>query len=158
MAMNVKDLMLFEGMESCLKDICDAYGYPLPLSAHSDQSTYNNVATADRLLYQNTIIPASEDLIDEQFNEQLKTFDSNIEIVMNFEDLPALQATKKEKSEADKLKADALQVMWDLGIVTRNGMRESFELDTIPNPDFDKYKFELEQENPPTNEPAKPKD
>lgn len=157
MAMNVKDLMLFEGMESCLKDICDAYGYPLPLSAHSDQSTYNNVATADRLLYQNTIIPASEDLIDEQFNEQLKTFDSNIEIVMNFEALPALQATKKEKSEADKLKAESLQVMWDLGLVTRNGMRESFELDTIPDPEFDKFKFELEQENTPTNEPAKPK-
>jgi len=156
MAMNVKDLMLHEGMQSCLKDIYEAYGYPFPISTHSDQSSYNNITTAGTQLFQNTIIPASEDLIDEQLNEQLRTYEQNVEIVMNFTYLPALQATKKEASEAQKTKAEGLQVLWDLGIVTRNGMREALELDTIPDPEFDKYKFEIDAEQLKTiqNEPA----
>ena len=147
MAMNVKDLMLHEDMLSSVKDICEAYGYPFPLSAHSDQSTFNNVNTADTLLYQNTVIPASEDLIDEQLNEQLNTYDQNIEIVMNYNDLPALQATNKAKGEGKKALNEAYQLEWDAGIITRNQWLKAIGRDEVMgNEAFDKYKFELTEE------------
>jgi len=146
MSMNVKDLMLMEEHLSDVKDVCDAFGYPFPLSSHSDQSTYNNVSTADRLLYQNSIIPDSEDYIDEQFNEGLKTPESNIRIVINYENVPALQASAKERGEGMKALNDALKIEWDNGLITRNIWLESLGKDTVNREEFNKYKFEVQQQ------------
>ena len=143
MAMNVKDLMLNEMQLGNMKDICEGLGYPFVLSAHSDQSTFTNSKSGDTRLFQNTIIPDSEDLIEQQLNEGLNTAEFNIEILINYEHLPAMQAAKKEESEALKIKNEGLKIEYDNNLITLNQWLIAIGRDKVVRPEFDKYKYEL---------------
>lgn len=147
MSMNTKDLMLHEEHLSDVKDICAAFGYPFPLSSHSDQSTYANMDSADTILYQNSIIPDAEDYIEEQLNEGLKTYENNIIIQMSYEDIPAMQQSEKEKGEGRKAMNEALEIQWNNSIITRNQWLEELGEDTVNDPEFDKYKYQIDKEN-----------
>lgn len=137
----IKDMLLNESKLDAYKDICDRFGYPFPLTAHSDQSTYNNVRTASYLLYQDTIIP--ESLIE----EQQWTYGLNpdeIKIAINYKNVAALQLTAKEKYEAQSVQLDAAQKAYNLGLVTRNDILVGMERDTIDLPEFNQYSFQQE--------------
>lgn len=142
MSMNVRDLMLNETQLTNLKDIYEGFDYPFVISSHSDQATYTNSETGDMRLYQNTIIPDADDLIEQQLNENLKTETLNIKIVANFEAIPALQKTKKMEYEGKRALNEALKIEFDNGLITRNDWLEALGKDRIPNPEFDKYNFE----------------
>lgn len=146
MAMNTKDLQLHEEHLADVKDICDAFGFPMPLIAHSDQSTYSNMDAADGILYQNTIIPQAEDIIGEQLDEGLKCPENNIRIRMDYSDIPALQQSEKDKGLGLKSMNDALKIEWDNGLITRNQWLEAIGKDTVQKPEFNMYKFELTAE------------
>lgn len=146
MVFDVNQLGLHEEHLSCVKDIYEGYGVPFPLSAHSDQSTYNNIESAWRGLYQDTIIPEANGII-EQFNKGLKSEDNNVEFIVSYDHISYLQQSEKEKGEGRKAMNDALQVEWDNGIITRNMWLKQIGRDEISgNPIFDKYKFELTAE------------
>lgn len=56
MGLNVGDMQLIETNKADAQDIAKAYGVPLPLVS-TDASTFNNMNTAKKMLWENVIIP-----------------------------------------------------------------------------------------------------
>lgn len=142
MSMNVRDLMLNETQLTNLKDIYEGFDYPFVIAAHSDQANYTNSKTGDMRLFQNTIIPDAEDIIEQQLNENLNTAALNIKIVTNFDAIPALQASKLQQYDSMKKLNEALKIEYDNGLITRNDWLEAIGKDRVANPEFDLYNFE----------------
>jgi hypothetical protein len=137
MIQDVKKLQLHEEYLSDYKDICDRYNYPFPLTAHSDQSTFNNINGAERALYQNEIIPNSEDILG-PLNKSLNT--DKVIIRMDYDNVAALQQSEADKGKALKVNNEAYKIMYDEGGITLNEWRVGIGLDKVTDPAFDEYK------------------
>jgi len=156
-----RELMLHESYIKSSKDIYEMFGYPYPLSAHSDQSTFNNITNSGITLYQNTIIPEAQN-IAEQLERGLNAVEQRIEFVFNYDDNPALQKSEKEKGEGQKAVSDANKIAWEAGLITLNDWREELDMDRLPGEEFNMYKPEYDawfkskyaQQNIVTNEPT----
>lgn len=132
---NIADLQLSPMKLEAIKELCDGLDFPFPLSAFSDQSTFNNIRTADRILYQNAIIPDSLNIV-EQLNEGLKTPENNIEFIISYDHVPALQDSDKEKGDGRKALGDAAINEFKNNLITKNRVLEILGEDTIPGGDI----------------------
>ena len=103
-AMNVKDLGLFEEVSLSGMPICYAYGVPPELA--KNWITTGTLGTdsdeAQKRMYSDSIIPETED-DDEADNEFLKLRDFGIEIFSSFDHLKFLQADKKKEAETNQI-------------------------------------------------------
>lgn len=145
MTFNVKDLMLHEEHALCIKDICDIYGYQYRLLSTGEGATYANAKQDNQNVYYNAIVPRSEAIM-EQLNTGLRTPEANIELAMTYGHVPDLQQSEKEKGEGMQAMNQALETMFKNGLITRNMWLERLGLDTVKNPVFDKYIFEMTPE------------
>jgi hypothetical protein len=132
---NISELMLDENKLNAIKSMCFVLGYPFVLSPFSDQSTYENIKSAGKDLYQNTIVPGAQNII-EQLNEGLKTPEQNIEIIVSYEHLPAFQMSEKERGEGRKAMGDAAISEYKNNLITFNRALELLDEDTIPGGDY----------------------
>lgn len=139
---SIADLQLSPMKLEAIRELCDGLDFPFPLMAFSDQSTYNNIKTADRILYQNAIIPDSLNLV-EQLNQGLKTPDQNIEFIISYEHVPALQDSEKEKGDGRKAMGDAALNEYKNNLITKNRVLEIMGEDTVPG--WDIYYFQSEE-------------
>lgn len=142
---NLAELRLDENQLKAVKAMSFSLGFPFELTPFTEQATYNNKKEAKVELYQDTIIPQATRTVD-QLNTGLKTAKANIEIKVTYEDVAALQQTQKEKGDGLRSLNQALKISWDNGIITRNMWLKKIGEDTVSNPIFDKYKFELTPE------------
>ena len=53
---------------------------------------------------------------------------------------------RRQEADARKVMNEALKIEWDNGLITKNMWLEELEEERVPNPLFDKYKFELTPE------------
>jgi len=109
--------------------ICNAYKVPEVLLNNQDSSTYNNVNTALKMLYTNTILPniflmrdAIEASILPIYNDGVKRM-----IDIDISEIPALQ-------EDMKAQADALNAMW---WITPNEKRDIQMFEELDMPGMD---------------------
>ncbi|MGR3218471.1 MAG: phage portal protein [Candidatus Anammoxibacter sp.] len=101
MAMSVKDLMVFEEVESDAVAVSNAFGVPeILLKYYIKGATFENQAASERRFYDSTIIPETKDFMI-GLNEFLKTKDKGIEILGSFDHVAALQTNKKDEAETD---------------------------------------------------------
>lgn len=142
---NIAELRLDENKINAMKEWCWSFGYPFVLSPFSDQSTYNNVVEAKKQLYQDTIIPQAQSII-EQLNAGLQTHENNIDIKVTYEDLYIFQQSIKEKGDGLRSLNLALQIEWNAGNITRNMWLKTVGRDEISREEFNKYKWELTPE------------
>lgn len=112
MTFNVRDLMLFEGIDANIQRLSDAFDYPYELLANSKGSTYANRLEAKRDWYQNTIIPTAN-----YFAECLTSFFglSRDSFVVDFSDVECLKKTESEKADALYKQNQAWKIMVDSG-------------------------------------------
>lgn len=112
MTFNVRDLMLFEGIDANIQRLSDAFDYPYELLANSKGSTYANRLEAKRDWYQNTIIPTAN-----YFAECLTSFFglSRDSFVVDFSDIECLKKTEAEKADAQYRQNQAWKIMVDSG-------------------------------------------
>lgn len=112
MTFNVRDLMLFEGIDANIQRLSDAFDYPYELLANSKGSTYANRLEAKRDWYQNTIIPTAN-----YFAECLTSFFglSRDSFVVDFSDVECLKKTEAEKADAQYRQNQAWKIMVDSG-------------------------------------------
>lgn len=145
---SISELQLDENKLSAVKSMCFVLGYPFPLTPFSDQSTYENIKTAGKDLYQGTIIPQANNLI-EQLNEGLDTPKQNIEITVTYDDVYVFQQSLKEKGEGRKALGDAAINEYKNNLITLNRALEIMQEDTIPGADYyyrDSPEFMQQQE------------
>lgn len=123
MVMPTKDLMLFEEIEDDNNRICDAYMFPPELLARMNKgTTFSNMQTATRNLYQDAIIPeAGSDY--EQWNKLFETEKYNLIIDRDYSHLAALQPDAKAEAEARLRRNQALQIEFRNDVITLNQWR-----------------------------------
>lgn len=112
MTFNVRDLMLFEGIDANIQRLSDTFDYPYELLANAKGSTYANRLEAKRDWYQNTIIPTAN-----YFAEFLTQFFglSRDSFVVDYSDVECLKKTESEKADALYKQNQAWKIMVDSG-------------------------------------------
>ena len=119
-AMNVKELMLFEEIESDAIAIANSKGVPeLLVKYYIKGGTFNNLDASEKRLYDSTIIPEWNDF-QIAFNHFLNTKEQGIEIVGSYDHLNILQINKKEEAETAKIKQETALAAFRVGAITYN--------------------------------------
>lgn len=132
MSFNVKDLMLFEGIESNIKRIAEAYEYPFELLA-TNNIAYANKKEAKADHYQSNIIPLAN-----MYAEKLSAFFGldRDRFIVDFSHVECLQKSESEKAESDYKKNQSMKIAYSSGVVSLAEWRLSLGLDEeIYNPD-----------------------
>jgi len=121
MSFNIKDLMLFEGIEQNLKQMANTYNYPFELLASNFGTTFANKNEAKKFLYQDNIIPTAD-----IYAEILTAFFgiTGVRLNVNFDSVECLQESDKEKGEAIRAKAQAYHVLFQNGAITMEEYRK----------------------------------
>lgn len=123
---NMQELMLFEEIKDDIERIADSYQFPVELLAGFKSSSMNSGTAgynADKMLYQNAILPESEDMM-RQISEWLGLRELGLEITRDFSHVAALQENRKEQAEARRALNQALQVEFRNNVITLNRWRE----------------------------------
>lgn len=132
-AMSVKELMLFEEIESDAIAIANAKGVPeLLVKYYIKGGTFNNLDASEKRLYDSTIIPETNDFLI-GFNYFLKTKEMGIELVGSFDHLNILQINKKEDAETKKIKQETALAAFKVGAIVYNDYLAALDL---PNDDL----------------------
>lgn len=132
MGMSVKELMLFEEVESSTIAIANSYGVPeLLVKAYVKGGTFENLIASERRLYDSTIIPESEIFIN-GLNDFLKTKEKGIEIIGSFEHVKCLQKNQKEEAETHAIKERAVISAFRIGAITYNQYLQAIGLPNDP--------------------------
>jgi hypothetical protein len=152
MTFPASELQLQESSVKAVKAMCDKLGYYYELTAYSERKNLSNVNSFDRMQYQNFVIPEAEDIM-EQITQGL-VGDLPILMRMDYSNAPALQQSDEAKGKGLQALNQALQIEWDNGLITRNDWLEAIGKDKVSNPEFDKYKFEVQAEMEENNQQA----
>ena len=117
MAMSVKELMLFEEIESDAIAIAVAKGVPeLLVKYYVKGGTFENLDASEKRLYDSTIIPESKDDII-GLNNFLKTKEHGIELIGSYDHIKVLQGNKKEEAETNKINAEVAEKAFRSGAI-----------------------------------------
>jgi hypothetical protein len=101
-AMSVKELMLFEEVAIDIIHIATKFGVPEVLvKAYLEGATFENQEASERRLYQNTIIPETDDDVI-ALNNYFRTEERGFEIVGSFAHIPVLQKNRVENATVNE--------------------------------------------------------
>ena len=119
-AMKVKDLMLFEEIESDAIAIANSFGVPELLAKYYLKgSTFNNLDASEKRLYDSTIIPESKDFMV-SLNNFLRTSEHGIELIGSYDHLNILQENKKEEADTREINQKTALSAFKIGAITYN--------------------------------------
>jgi HK97 family phage portal protein len=106
--------------------ICNAYKFPEVLLNNTDSSTYNNMNTALKMLYTNSILPNIHLFRDALIRGILPMYQDGVKrtIEIDISDIPAMQ-------EDMKMQAEALNAMW---WITPNEKRDIQDFEMLDEP------------------------
>ncbi len=65
-----REMEFIQGLRWSLEDVSRAYGVPLPLLSDLQKATFDNINTAERLFWRNTMVPEMK-FLEEQLTEKL---------------------------------------------------------------------------------------
>lgn len=124
-----RELMLLEGIEDATRSISDMYGYKMYLLGFKSGSTFNNVAEAQKSLYEETTIPEQQSFSN-LINRVFKLTKSGIWLYFDYSDVGALQKSETEKASAMQTTAQTYSQLYADGLVTWEEYRIALGLDT----------------------------
>lgn len=126
MSFNVRDLMLFEGMEYNIQRIADSLDYPYELLSHTAGVTYANKLEAKRFHYQNTVIPLAM-LYAEKFTEFFG-LDRHL-LTVDFSGVECLIKSEVEKADTLCKQNEALSIAYEKGVISLAEWRLAMGMD-----------------------------
>lgn len=139
MGYNVSELGLNESHQRDIEDIAFGFNHPLPLIKASG-TTYSNVESSERRLYQSVIIPLANS-IAAQLEIGLGYRAKGIKIQIDYSHVGALQESELMKGRALGAMATAVNALFDANAITYNRRLELLGEDTVDG--MDRYKYEL---------------
>lgn len=133
MGSDLKDLMLFEEIESNAIAVCNSLGVPEDLVRYYIRKggLSNETSVGERRLYDSTIIPESKDFII-GLNNFLNTKDLGIEIIGSFDHLNVLQENKKDMAQTNKFNGEVSERAFRSGAIVYNDYLDSIGLQDDP--------------------------
>ncbi len=116
MSSGVKDLMVFEEVEEDFNKIVDAFGLNLNIFSNSKGSTFENQKQGMKSVYENTIQPEADDLM-QGLTDFLGLKDEGLMLKADYSHLPLMQEDEKAKADTLKVKADAVSILMAQGLI-----------------------------------------
>jgi HK97 family phage portal protein len=129
MSYPTKDLMLFEELNADKIALIDAFGLSVNLFSSEKGTTFTNVRDSIRMVYQDTIIPETQQMYD-SIMQQCGLADEGYYLKAEFHHLPVLADDELAMSRSMKARAEALEKIVAMGVpVTPEEMRLFIHLD-----------------------------
>ncbi len=125
MGMSPTDMDWINGRATSARDICLAFGYPAQLLGMPEGSTFNNVDSAKLSLYEDTVVPLAQSILDELSYWLSKQYQQNIELCIDIDKIPALQP--RRETARTSARNDVLA-----GIITVNEARDEMDYEPMP--------------------------
>jgi phage portal protein BeeE len=122
MSIPLRELMLIEFEEQNAKKICGVFDLPYELLPMSGQSTYANRSSAEKEVYQNTVIPSSKS--DAKILTKALCVGTNLQIELDYSDMYIFQENMSEKATATNMMVQALNTALNSGMITADESRK----------------------------------
>jgi HK97 family phage portal protein len=116
LSQSARDMDFLNTMKETAKYVASALGVPLPL-IDNDASTFNNLEQAKERLYTDTVIPLMRELLSELNNWLLPRFGDGLELRIDMDAIPALEALRERMF-------NRAVTAYDKGVLTREEARE----------------------------------
>jgi HK97 family phage portal protein len=123
------DMDFATSMTEAKKMIAGVYGVPLPL-IDNEAATFANMDTAKERFYTDTVLPLANEFLEAFGNWLLPGFGDDLELCIDMDDIPALDATRGRKFDR------VLQAM-QAGLITVDEARDEIGYDPIDDSDDD---------------------
>ena len=137
--MNSKELGIYEEFSNNAMIISNGLKVPPELyKTYMTGATFENQIQAVRRLYQDNIIPHTEN-DDLYWTERLGLRNFGLELKTDWSHIPALQEAFKEKATAMYFTSRAADLAYNANIITWNDYLRALDLDPIPDGDRMKY-------------------
>ncbi len=117
MSYPTKDLLLFEELSADKMAIIDIYGLNANLFSSEKGATFSNVRDSIRMVYQDTIIPDTQSLYN-SIMDKLGLTAEGYKLEADFSHLPILQPDEEKSAQTLKIRAEALEKLQAIGLVT----------------------------------------
>lgn len=142
---SIQELMPFEETLADAVQIAGCYNVPAVIIPRKDQSTFSNQDSAEKSLYENTVIPETQAFC-KSLNSFLGLEKSGLFLDVTFDHIPVLQVNAKEKAITDKMISESCKINFMSGVITLNdwisktgGSRVDIEI-------YNKYIFQMSDE------------
>ncbi len=99
MGMSPKDMDWTSAKNMNAREIALAFGVPPQMLGIPDAQTYSNYQEARQSLWEDTVIPLAKDIAAELTNWLAPKYGQNIELRLNLDEIPALEAKRAQKFE-----------------------------------------------------------
>jgi HK97 family phage portal protein len=136
---SIREMEAFRETLEDAKVIAGAFGVPDPLIPGNNQSTYNNVSTVEKAIYQNTVIPLTNRII-EALNSWIglnrKWEKGGMYLEADFSKIPCLQENRKFDAEVRRIKSETAIRQYKEGFITKNRALVEMGHEEIPGGDI----------------------
>jgi HK97 family phage portal protein len=115
MSYPTKDLMLFEELNADKIALIDAFGLSVNLFSSEKGTTFTNVRDSIRMVYQDTIIPETQQMYD-AIMQQIGLADEGYYLKAEFHHLPVLADDELAIARAQKTRVEAIEKIVAMGV------------------------------------------
>ena len=136
MTFDVKQLMLYEGLEDSFGQICGAYGIDRDVFPSIKGATNENKEMGLKATIQNTMQPLGNKLVN-RLAEHLGVTDKGEKLLADWSHMPIMKEDELKAEQAKFQKVQALAIMLDKGIISPEQFATLAEVDydgTPPEP------------------------
>ena len=143
--LSISDLQPFDETLADAVTIAGAFGIPPVLIPRKDQSTYQNMSTAEKAVYTSVIIPMVQRFCSE-FTHFLGLDQDGLYLDADFSSVDCLQEGKREEQEVHKLVTDRCKVEFESVIITLNDWRAQQGYERVNDDLYDKLVSDMTPE------------
>jgi HK97 family phage portal protein len=139
---SITDLQPFDETLADAAAIYGALNVPFELAPKAKGETFANQATAERSMYENTVIPKAN-MYMQSLTNQLGLNEAKLYLFASFDHVTALQDNKKDKAQTDELVGKVFLQRFDSGVCTLNDWAVAVGNEKHADPICDKRVFEM---------------
>jgi phage portal protein BeeE len=141
---SIQDMQPFKETLNDAIQISGIYGIPADLIPREDRSTFSNQENAEVSVYQGTVIPLANKIIQSLTNF-LGLEESGFYLKADFSEISVLQPDKKEEAEVDKRVTENCKIQFLSGVITLNDWRAKLGRESIENSLYNKTLLEMSE-------------
>lgn len=135
--LSISDLQPFDETLADAVTIAGVYGIPPVLIPRKDQSTYQNMSTAEKAVYSSVIIPMVQRFCSE-FTHFLGLDLEGLYLDADFSSVDCLQEGRREEQEVHKLVTERCKTEFESGLITMNDWRSQQGYERVDDDLYDK--------------------
>jgi phage portal protein BeeE len=119
--------MLFDELTADKIALIDAFGLSIHLFSTEKGTTFTNIRDSIRMVYQDTIIPETQQIYD-VISQQCGLTKDGLRLIAEFDHLPVLQTDELQSAQTMKTRAEAVEKIIPFGVLSPDEIRVLLEI------------------------------